>query len=204
MSTPKNLKQLERRVYWYYHQDGLVDILFGLGLIGFGLMMLTGNVVYNVLGWIILVTFYMPIKKAVTIPRLGYVQFHSRRTVRWGLISFVIGVVVLILVLGLVNQTRNERLPASWQAMLREYDMLVIGALLSIPLTLVSALTGLLRPLAYIGLSLLVILAGIQLGIQPPIYMIALGAIIMLIGSIYLARFMIRHPAHRLDGQNGG
>jgi general stress protein CsbA len=203
MSTPNNLKQLQQRVYWSYHQDGLVDIFFGLGLIGFGLMLLTGIIIYNILAWLPL-AFYVPIKKAVTIPRLGYAQFETKRTLKWLVASLLIGATVLMLVLVLVIQIRNESLPASWRAILRAYDMLIIGGLLSIPLALSSALTGLRRLLGYIGLIFLVILAGIQFGIQPSFYMIAVGVAIMIVGCVYLARFMSRYPIHQPDMQNGG
>jgi general stress protein CsbA len=198
MTTPDNLKRLQQRVYWSYHQDGLVDMMFGLGLIGFGLMLLTGIVIYNILAWLPL-AFYVPIKNAVTIPRLGYAQFERKRTLKWGIASLLIGATMLLLVFVLVIQIRNENLPASWGAILRAYDMLIIGGLLSIPLALFSALTGLRRPLGYIGLIFLVILAGIQLGIEPPFYIIGLGVMIMLIGCVYLARFVSRYPTQQLD-----
>jgi hypothetical protein len=202
METPNNLKQLQQRVHLYYHQDGLVDILFGLGLIGFALMMQTGNVIYNILGWICSLAFYLQAKKAITIPRLGFIQFQLKHTRKWGLISLVVGSILLVLFLGLTILIRNERLPASAQAVLRTYDMLIIGSLLSIPLTIVSALTGLRRPLGYIVLILLVILVGIQLGIQPPFYIIALGVIIILVGTFLLGRFLIRYPTRQPSPQN--
>jgi hypothetical protein len=202
MNTPNDLKQLQQRVYWSYHQDGLVDILFGLGVIGFGLMLLTGVVIYDILAWVPL-AFYVPIKRAVTIPRYGYVEIQSGRTRRWAVISVLVGAAALFLVLGLTSLIRNDRLPAGWQAWLSSYDMLIIGALLSIPLTLISALTGLRRMLGYVGLVFAVILGGIMLGIQPGLYMIALGAIILLIGAVYLGRFLSRYPVQPLGARNG-
>lgn len=202
MNTPNDLKQLQQRVYWSYHQDGLVDILFGLGVIGFGLMLLTGVVIYDILAWVPL-AFYVPIKRAVTIPRYGYVEIQSGRTRRWAVISVLVGAAALFLVLGLTSLIRNDRLPAGWQAWLSSYDMLIIGALLSIPLTLISALTGLRRMLGYVGLVFAVILGGIMLGIQPGLYMITLGAIILLIGAVYLGRFLSRYPIQPLGARNG-
>lgn len=201
MQTPKNLKQLQRRVYWYYHQDGLVDILFGLGVIGFGLMLMTGIVVFNILAWIPCV-FYMPIKKAITIPRLGYVRMQSKRTQLWGWISVLFGLVILGMVLGLLIMLRNDRLPANWQTWLRAYDMLIIGGLLSMPLMIISFLTGLRRMLGYVGLIFMIIVSGAWLGIEPPIYMIALGVIILLVGCLYLGTFLIRYPIDKQGAQN--
>lgn len=202
MNTPNDLKQLQQRVYWSYHQDGLVDILFGLGIIGFGLMLLTDTVIINILAWVPL-AFYVPIKRAVTIPRYGYIEIQSGRTRRWAVVSILAGVAALLLVLALTSLIRNDRLPDSWQAWLSDYHMLIIGALLSIPLTLISALTGLRRMLGYVGLTFAVILGGILLGIQPGLYMIALGAIILLIGAVYLGRFLSRYPIQPLGAQNG-
>ena len=50
MSQDKELKDLARKAYISYHQDGIIDILLGIGILGFGLMLLTGSVVFNMLG----------------------------------------------------------------------------------------------------------------------------------------------------------
>jgi hypothetical protein len=202
MNTPNNLKQLQQHVYWSYHQDGLLDILIGLGVIGFGIMLLTGEFIYNLLGWSFLI-LYIPLKKAITFPRFGFIQMQTRRTLSWMLVSLAMGVVFLVLVLGLVVQIRNDLLPAGLRALLITYDMLLIGVLLSIPLIIVSALTGLRRMLVYVGLVLIVILGGILLGIEPPFYMIALGASILIVGAVYLGRFLARYPVRKSDSQNG-
>ena len=41
MSQGDDFKKLERQAYLTYHQDGLLDIAFGLGILGVGLMLLT-------------------------------------------------------------------------------------------------------------------------------------------------------------------
>jgi len=72
MSQEKQFKDLGRKAYLSYHQDGLIDILIGLGILGFGLMMLTDSVVFNMLAWMPII-FYVPLKNRITVPRFGYV-----------------------------------------------------------------------------------------------------------------------------------
>ena len=81
MSQSDELKKLSRKAYLSYHQDGLIDILIGLGVLGFGLMMLTDSVVFNMMAWMPII-FYVPLKNRITVPRFGYVQFTSERVKR--------------------------------------------------------------------------------------------------------------------------
>ena len=44
MSQKTQFKELAQRAYRSYHQDGIIDILIGIGIIGFSMVMLTDNV----------------------------------------------------------------------------------------------------------------------------------------------------------------
>ena len=96
MSQDKQFKELSRKAYLSYHQDGLIDILIGLGILGFGLMMLTDSIVFNLLAWMPII-FYVPLKNRITVPRFGYVQFSSERTKKLrSLLVFLVGLLALI------------------------------------------------------------------------------------------------------------
>lgn len=203
LSTGEDLQALQRKVYLEYHQDGLVDCLLGLGMCGFGLMLLTDVVVFNLLAWIPL-ALYVPIKNAVTVPRFGYVRFDSRRSLRWGLIALAAGGLMLVLVLGFAFIQRSGSLPGEWQAFLETYHMLIVSGLLAVPLTLASAVTGLRRLLGYAAVLMLLTLLGIRFGIHPGLYFIALGLGVLGIGLVLLVRFLRRYPVRNSEAVNGG
>jgi hypothetical protein len=51
MSQEMDFKKLQQRTYESYHQDGLIDIIFVLGFIGFGLNMALDNSAFLFMGW---------------------------------------------------------------------------------------------------------------------------------------------------------
>jgi len=197
MSQDKESKELARRVYTSYHGDGLIDILIGVGIIGFGLMMLTGNVVFNMLAWMPIL-LYVPIKNRVTVPRFGYVQFTSKEKRKAQLLTGVaVGVLLFALFLGLYFFTASGNMPLWLQNMLQRFDLLVLGFLLAVPMIIGGALTGLTRFYAYAGLIMVIIGTGIYLGIDAPYYVIFLGLVILVVGIALLVRFLRRYPLEK-------
>jgi hypothetical protein len=75
---PEELVRLKRKVYFAYHQDGILDLVAGSVVLGFGADMLTGNIFFLMAGWL-MIMLYMIIKQRVTIPRFGYVRFDSEK-----------------------------------------------------------------------------------------------------------------------------
>ena len=51
MSQENDFKKLQQRTYESYHQDGLIDIIIGLGFIGFSLNMAFDNSAFIFLAW---------------------------------------------------------------------------------------------------------------------------------------------------------
>ncbi|HSO26880.1 MAG TPA: hypothetical protein VLS48_02340 [Anaerolineales bacterium] len=196
------LLALRRKIYLEYHQDGLIDCLLGLGMIGFGAMLYTGMVLFNILAWLPL-AFYVPIKNALTIPRFGYARFDSHRSRKWMLISLVVGVGLLALTISFIGVLRSGAITGGWQALLTRYHMFIVSGLLAFPLIAVSALTGLRRLLAYAGLIILVTGMGIELDLHPGLYFIGLGVTVLAIGLALLFRFLNRYP-RQPEAANGG
>ena len=79
MVEDRRFKQLERRTYLLYHQDGLIDIIIGLCIMGFGLNMFTDSSAFSILAWMPVI-FLPGLKNKITVPRLGYAQFDRKRT----------------------------------------------------------------------------------------------------------------------------
>ncbi len=197
MSDNDQLKKLSRRAYLSYHQDGLIDILIGLGILGFGLMMLTGNVVFNMLAWMP-VLFYVPLKNRITIPRFGFVQFTPERVQRVRLLlAVMVGMLALAAGLGLAVFAAFEDMPPVLAMLAVGEGMMLIGGLFTLMLLAAGAITGLNRLFVYAILTLLIVPGGVVLGVAPEWRVIFLGVLILVIGIIYLARFLRTYPRTR-------
>ena len=70
MSQEQDFKKLRQKTYQSNHQDGLIDIIIGLAIIGFGLNMAFDNAVFSFMGWLPII-FYVPFKNRLTVPVLG-------------------------------------------------------------------------------------------------------------------------------------
>ena len=79
MSQEQDFKKLQQRTYQSYHQDGLIDIIIGLAIIGYGLMLALDSSIFIFMGWMPII-FYMPLKNRLTVPRIGYVKFTTSNT----------------------------------------------------------------------------------------------------------------------------
>jgi hypothetical protein len=126
-----------------YHQDGLIDILIGLGILGFGLMMLTDSVVFNILAWMPII-FYVPLKNRITVPRFGYVQFSSDRTKHLRLLGvLLLGLLALIFFAGLYIFDVSDNLPPAIKTAMGKDGMLLVGGLFAFMLVVAGLVTRL-------------------------------------------------------------
>ncbi|UCE98356.1 MAG: hypothetical protein JSV74_03285 [Dehalococcoidia bacterium] len=78
MNTNLELKELERKIFTSYFNDGMWDLYGGIVLLGFGLTMLT-NLDYLIVAFIALAMVPLIIRNRVVIPRLGVVKFSPER-----------------------------------------------------------------------------------------------------------------------------
>ncbi|MBU7019023.1 MAG: hypothetical protein HXS44_16050 [Theionarchaea archaeon] len=95
-----NLKELERKAFASYFEDGLWDIFLGIFMAGMGIRSLTDNVVFTLLAMAGIPILFLG-KKAITLPRIGYVKFSQTRKdkqmkVMWILIVSVIATLLLL------------------------------------------------------------------------------------------------------------
>jgi len=194
MSQEKQFKDLGRKAYLSYHQDGLIDILIGLGILGFGLMMLTDSVVFNMLAWMPII-FYVPLKNRITVSRFGYVQFSTERTKNLRMLGvLLLGLLALILFAVLYVFTVSGDMPPAIRAVLGKDGMLLMGGLFALMLVLGGLVTRLDRLFVYAALTILIIPGGVVLGIEPSYRVIFLGTLILIIGTVFLIRFLRKYP----------
>ena len=188
------MSELKKKIYFSYHEDGLLDLLMGLCILGFGLSMATDNSVFLVASWI-WIPVYMPMKNSITVPRLGYVRLNEERTLASRLMLLLgIGVVAALLFLGVAVFSAQDSLPASLMDWLRTYDMMLIGGLFALFFVGAWLWTAVRRFLVYAILIEALIFAGIQLGMEPPVYTMLPGGLIALAGLGKLLRFLQKYP----------
>ena len=96
MNAPLNLKDLERKAFRSFYQDGIWDIFFGLMMFAmytFTFFDQIENKALRILGMLFLeifaIFFLIYGKKLITAPRLGEVKFAKHRTKRLGKIIVV-------------------------------------------------------------------------------------------------------------------
>ena len=76
-----DLKEIEKKAFTSYHQDGLIEIFVGIVFILYGSVLLADKAGLIGLCWLP-AALIVPFKKKVTVPRMGYVTFHSSRKTR--------------------------------------------------------------------------------------------------------------------------
>lgn len=199
MAEDKMYKELRRRAYLSYHQDGLIDIILGLCILGFGLnlILVSKSGDYGVLAWIWFV-LYMPLKNRITFPRLGYVRFDSRRggARRWTLAA-LLGVWSFALLMGVLVFMNTEQVPAVIKSIFGRGPIPVLGIIVSMTLAGIAALTGVKRLYTYAGLGVFLFLGGALLNVSPAVYTLLFGACILLTGLAMLVRFVRKYPAEQ-------
>jgi hypothetical protein len=102
MSERVNMKEIERGMYAFFTEDGLIDLAIGLVILGFGsLLFLDLPVFTGILGLAPLGLWYLG-KRVITIPRVGIIrpgQVMERKMKGFFLSMLIVGAGVLPLFL---------------------------------------------------------------------------------------------------------
>jgi hypothetical protein len=201
MSPTTEFKLLERRAYLSYHQDGVIDIIVGLGMLGFGIYLAIDQLFFMLAAWLFLMA-YVPLKRWITVPRFGYIEFSLVRThsqKRRGLISMTFLVILLafILLVGIPGV-----LPGGILTTLRIYKELLFGIIFAFLLFGAALMSELIRFSAYAGLAVLLTVMAYWLGLPAYAYTLALSGLILLSGLWMLTRFLRRYPLVPEEGSN--
>lgn len=197
MSQELNFKKLQIRTYQSYQQDGLIDIIIGVMIIGFGLYMVIDNSAFIFLTWLPII-FYVPLKNRITVPRIGYVKFSSSR-IRL-IIGILMAIIAFVFLVGIFLYLSSGRISPELTIWIKKYYMLVLAAIAAFAFTSAAILTGISRLYGYALLILVVFAAGVWLGVQPAIYVLACGLLIEVVGIWHLIRFLRKYPLAHQEG----
>ncbi len=216
MSTPLNLKEIERKAFRSTYQDGLLDIELGLVVVcmsvfvyrppgGYSLvnilLMLAGVGLANALFW--------AGKKFITLPRMGQVRFGAARRQRRTTLTIILSVVVLIqvailglTVLGWANPQVGEQIKSIFKANdVMDLVVAAVGSLFVGPsMILVAYFTDF--PRGYYIAILMALAVFLIIAFNQPIFPILIGGLIILPGVVIFVRFLRNYPLPQKDGSH--
>lgn len=198
MDSQINLRQIQRRAYLAYHEDGLVDVFVGLVFLLYGAVMLAGKTAFIGLCWMPAL-FIVPVKKWLTVPRMGYVKYRPSGNVLWTKIGIMAMIAGMLFFLLFVYKNRSPGL----RAFIDAYFLLIFGIFLaSLPLAGAVAL-GVRRFYAYAALILVLFTAANFQDYPLPVIFVILGSLLLLTGLVVLVRFLRKYPKPTKEVSNG-
>jgi len=211
MSEKLNLKELERKAWRSFFDDGLWDVYLGLllGLMGISSLLdrsglSEGWAMGIYIGLLVLVMLaFWAAKRFVTVPRIGLVKFGRERKVRrikTALVLFVSVVVGLVVMLVTSAVKRGAAPDVPWGVLMPAIwalNMLVVFGLMGYFLDFQRLyFIGLLYAITIPLNEILFTQTGIKFG---PYLFLTFGAIIVVVGIVYLLRFLRNYPVVQAD-----
>jgi len=202
MTKQNSLREIEKKAYMSYHQDGLIDIVIGVYALSFGLGIAMDRIWGFSFGAImpaILISIVLPIwihaKRKITMPRIGFVKFGARGANK--LFALLLGLSVaglgFALTFGFFMATGQNGRPV-WIEMLFQYGMIWIGLGASVIGSLFAYTMGLKRLHGYGLLTLALFVSGYFLSIPFEYFVLAIGSVIIASGAALLVRFIRKYP----------
>jgi hypothetical protein len=190
MLASKN--KVESRIVRCFWNDGLLDILAGMGALLIGITWQLGLVPLGAIAPTILIPFWKPLRAKITEPRLGYVELsgvQQRRNKSFLVMAGVLGVVVLVAgIAGYLAIVRGAR------DSLGDLAAAIPAFLLGLVSLMVAAVTLVHRFVQYAIVFVIFGIAVAELDQEPGWAMIAGGLVIILGGAVTLYYFLARYP----------
>jgi len=185
----------ERDLYLRYGGDGVVDLIVGFAFCGIALMMLSDMPFVPVWIIILLMPISWALKRLITVPRLSAEEVEAQisgtglpvRTVKLAAVSGALVLIGMALLIAISKGTFTSILGpyAYWMA---------IGLSLVSILVVLGLIYGAYRWAVYALLVMPLFVFGALAGIDFPLLMGALGALIFCGGLITASQFVVSHP----------
>ncbi|MBU7015818.1 MAG: hypothetical protein HXS52_03915 [Theionarchaea archaeon] len=208
MTPEMNLKEMERKAWTAYFDDGILDITVGLFVLAFGIGMTTQYATVAAFAWMA-VFFFGAAKKSITLPRVGLVKFSPEREERMKKeISFFVIFFSMTALIGLAFfLTLTTDLPQTIRTLVGEMALVGYELIIAVGILLVGYWKQIKRFYLYGGFFLIVIVAGLLIDLpeaNPLTIMMyeftGTGVLILLGGFVVLARFFRRYPRQEGGG----
>lgn len=193
-----NLREIEKKAYMSYHQDGLLDIVVGVYILGFGLGIWADITLEFGFGSImpaILIATILPIwiaaKRKITMPRIGFVKFGARGSNK----LFAIFLGLMVVGLGAFFAfTLFKGGHSPWLDLVFQNGLIIVGIGSLAVCVLFGYSMGLKRLYVYGLLALIVLVIGHFLGIFFAYILMALGTTVVATGVALLISFVRKYP----------
>jgi hypothetical protein len=195
-----DLRQLEKKAWTSYHQDGLVDLFLGL-------LLVAGFVAYT--GWLGRVGgpilqlscafFLIAAKKWITVPRMGIVKFGPERRARKKKTALIASIAVLATV-GLLVLTLTGRV--GWIRQNHVAFSILLGVGVWLVFIVMAYMQDFTRLYAIGALFAAAITASELLDSSLPL--LIAGATAFTSGLVQLVRFLRRYPLPTNASQGAG
>ena len=194
MNQDNQFKELAKKAYLNYHEDGIVDLIMGTSCLGVALFFATSSIVFNMFSWMPIL-FFMPLKNRITFPRIGYVNFGTRRGRPARIMIFMVGTMLLgVLVLGTVFFLNTGRLDPSIRTWLGEHLILVLGLIFASILVAAGFTSSIRRLFIYAALCAVFFVVGFLFNLPEFTAFLALGTVIFISGIVRVVRFIRKYP----------
>lgn len=201
MTKQDTLREVEKKAYMSYHQDGLIDMVIGLYALSFGLGIVIDRIWelnFAAIMPAILIAIVLPIwiqaKRKITMPRIGYVKFGTRGTNK--LFAVFVGLMVAglgVFFLFTMATVQNGR-PEWIETILFQYGMIWIGLGAAVIGSLFAYTMGLKRLHGYGLLTLALFTSGYFLSFPFEYLLLVIGSVIIASGAVLLVQFIRRYP----------
>jgi hypothetical protein len=188
MQTDIDLKQIQRKVYLSYFEDGLWDICLGIFLVGWGLMFLLEFTAVVGGIWVAVYFLILGLKRWLTYPRAGYIKISGAR--RQQVRMVILGAVLFLLGLAVFFLFSLATRPA-W---LGDYFILLFGAMMAVVIAMLGYWWKVTHWYVYAGMVFLAAASHQWLDTPLNLTFIVPGGIIMLYGLVLLVVFLRRYP----------
>lgn len=194
MTDSLDLKALEQKAFLSYHQDGIIDICLGGALLSLALAiwLLPEFWYFTVGGLIVWIFVYMVVKRSITAPRLGYVEFSKMRQRRTQYIF--LGAMLVLVIFSVLGMIAWIYPPLGILIFESSFTILIVGLLGVLFFGFIGLISNIWRFYLY---GIVLMGSAIVTFIFPVFLLIPLvvtSIMVLVCGVILVYRFMQRYP----------
>jgi hypothetical protein len=204
MAKKNSLREIEKKTYMSYHQDGLLDIFVGVYILLFGLGILLSAVadftwfIIPAIFPALMVPIWISAKKRITISRIGYVKIGKKGANK--LMAILIGLMVVGLGTFTVFSFASTQ---GWVLTIRNLvvsnGLIIIGFGAAAISGLFAYTMGLKRLYTYGLLALVLCLAGSFITFPFEYILLIIGLVVVINGFVLLMQFIRKYPLPQGD-----
>jgi len=189
MARDVDLKEIERKAYMSYFQDGLWDTLIGIFLLVWGIGILTDTAGLTGVYFLPTMWIILSLKKRLAYPRIGHVKMaQEKKTLSWlaiaGVVTLLIAIVAYVLTIS--GNTPN---------LLKDNFLFLFGVVNAIVVCVIAYWWKVNRWYAYAAIIVAGVASHQWLEISNPFSFIIPGSVILLSGLVVLIRFLRKYPS---------